>query len=314
MVNVFFSYSHADETLRDMLEVHLSTLKRQGTIAAWHDRRLVPGSPIDAGISDALETANVILFLVSADFIASDYCYTREMDRALERHAAGEAAVLPVILRPCDWHGTPMGKLLAAPTDGKPITTWADRDEAMLDVVRAIRRVIDTQAPREAPRTAPAPIPKAAPAIPEGPRSSNMRVRKEPTRQDHDVFMDEAFDYIRDFVRNSLEELDARHEDIGTRFRAIDADRFTGTIYRGGEMIGGFTIFRGGHMEGIMFSGSPDADTNGWNESLHVESGETGLYLRPMGMSFHGGNHEPHLSARGAAEMMWDLVMSPLQR
>lgn len=314
MISVFFSYCHVDEALRDALEVHLSALKRKGAISAWHDRRLVPGTPLDAGISEALEAADVILFLVSADFINSDYCYATEMARALERHEAGEAAVLPIILRPCDWTSTPMGQLVGVPKDGKPITTWADRDEAMLDVVRAIRRVVADRSPAAPHDLAPAMVSEAAAAIPAGPRSSNMRIRQEPTQQDRDAFMDKAFDYVRDFVRNSLEELGARHDDIGTRFRAIDADRFTGSIYRGGSMLGGFTIFRGGHMDGIMFSGSPDAGTNGWNESLHVENGETGLYLRPMGMAHHGEGRDAHLSARGAAEMMWDLVMAPLQR
>ncbi len=97
---LLFSYSHVDETLRDQLEVHLSALKRQDLISAWHDRRITGGSELGKSIDAHLESAEIILLLVSPDFIASDYCYDREMARAMERHEKGEAKVIPVILRP----------------------------------------------------------------------------------------------------------------------------------------------------------------------------------------------------------------------
>ena len=139
MPNVFFSYSHADEILRDQLEKQLAMLKRQGVIETWHDRRIGAGQEIDQLIDDHIEHDEIILLLVSPDFIASDYCYNMEMTRALERHAAGGAVVIPVILRACDWHHSPFGKLLATPQDGKPITQWVDRDEAFLQVAKAVR-------------------------------------------------------------------------------------------------------------------------------------------------------------------------------
>src|SRR5262245_25912977 len=130
MVSVFFSYSHEDEQYRDQLEKHLATLKRQGLIDAWHDRRILAGDDFARQISDELGKANVVLLLVSASFLASDYCFGVEMKRALARHDAGEAHVIPVIVRPCDWHSAPFGRLLAAPRDGKAITTWSNFDEA----------------------------------------------------------------------------------------------------------------------------------------------------------------------------------------
>lgn len=96
--NVFFSYCHADEALRDQLEKQLSMLKRQGVIETWHDRRIGAGQEIDAAIDDHINSDEIILLLVSPDFIASDYCYNIEMTRAMERHGAGEAIVIPVIL------------------------------------------------------------------------------------------------------------------------------------------------------------------------------------------------------------------------
>ena len=121
MTELFFSYSHNDEALRNELETHLSMLKRQGVIAVWHDRRIGAGQEVHGQISEHLERADIIL-LVSPYFLASDYCYETEMTRAMERHHQGTARVIPVILHPCDWQGAPFGKLLAVPTDGKPVS------------------------------------------------------------------------------------------------------------------------------------------------------------------------------------------------
>ena len=120
MATLFFSYSHVDENLRDQMEIHLSGLRRQGLIESWHDRRITAGEEFGPAIDAHIDTDDVILLLVSPDFIASDYCYQREMKRAIERHQRGEARVIPVILRPCDWHDLPFGKLLATPKDGTP--------------------------------------------------------------------------------------------------------------------------------------------------------------------------------------------------
>lgn len=138
---VFFSYTHKDETLRDELETHLKLLQRQRIIAAWHDRKILPGDEWDKEIDRHLEAARIILLLVSADFIASDYCWAKEVARAVERHNNGEAKVVPVILRTCEWEGTPFSKLQCLPEDLKPINTWADRDSAWTSVAKGIRKL-----------------------------------------------------------------------------------------------------------------------------------------------------------------------------
>jgi hypothetical protein len=148
MPSVFFSYSPVDELLRDQVEAQLSLLKRQGIINTWHDRRIEAGDDLGRAIDRALEDADVILLLISHDFLASEYCYGVEMRRAMERHETGQAVVIPVILRACDWHDAPFGKLLALPTDGKPITQWADRDQALLEVAMGVRRAVGNRADR----------------------------------------------------------------------------------------------------------------------------------------------------------------------
>lgn len=142
-IDVFFSYSHKDETLRDQLATALSGLKRQGVIRAWHDRQISAGTEWAGEIDTHLNTAQIILLLISPDFIASDYCFDIEMTRALERHEAGEARVIPIILRPTEMKGLPFSKLQGLPKDAKPVTSWKDADEALLDVARGIRKVAE---------------------------------------------------------------------------------------------------------------------------------------------------------------------------
>jgi F-box protein 11 len=143
-IEVFISYSHKDELLRNELEKHLSILKRQKLILTWFDRKIGAGEEWKGQIDEHLDSAQVILLLISADFLASDYCYDIEMIHAMERHESGEARVIPIILRPVDWAGAPFGKLQARPTDAEPVISkkWGSTDEAFVDVARGLRDVI----------------------------------------------------------------------------------------------------------------------------------------------------------------------------
>ena len=142
-IEVFYSYSHKDEELRERLETHLKLLQRQGVIKGWHDRLISAGTEWAGQIDHYLESSQIILLLISADFLASDYCYDKEMKRALERHEAGEARVIPIILRPVDWKGAPFSHLQALPKDAKPLTQWPDRDAAFTNIAEGIRKVAE---------------------------------------------------------------------------------------------------------------------------------------------------------------------------
>lgn len=319
MASLFFSYSHKDENLRDQLEIHLSSLKREGAIDVWHDRRIPAGNELDHEISQALERADVVLLLISPDFLASAYCNDVEMSRAMERHGEGTARVIPVILRPCDWKRTAFGKLAATPRDGRPITKWPDRDEAFLDVVMAIRTALGEIArPQQKSvqalnqiKTKPADQRRTAHL-----RSSNLRVRKEFTDADQDKFLDESFEFIARFFENSLLELQERNRDIQTTFKRISSEQFSAIAYRHGKAAARCSIRLGGRrsfMGGITFSYNDDAVTNSFNEALSVEIGEQELFLRAGMVRFSGGKGE-HLSQEGAAEHFWAMFIEPLQR
>jgi internalin A len=142
-VQLFLSYSHKDESLRNELETHLKLLQRQRLIETWYDRLIEAGDEWKEKIDDNLERAEIILLLVSADFIASDYCYEKEMRRALERHEKGEARVIPVIVRDVNWSRAPFAKLQALPKDSLAVTKWPDKDSAWRNVSEGIEKVAE---------------------------------------------------------------------------------------------------------------------------------------------------------------------------
>lgn len=146
-LDVFISYSQKDRALRDELATHLSNLRRQGLISDWHDGDIVPGSDLQEQILTHLNKAQLILLLISADFMASDFCYSIEMQQAIARHQAQQARVIPIILRPADWEGAPFSHLKVLPTDGKPVTDWPSLDNAFADVMKGLRAAIKEVSP-----------------------------------------------------------------------------------------------------------------------------------------------------------------------
>jgi TIR domain len=142
VIKIFYCYAHEDRALRDELEKHLSPLKRLGRITEWYDRDIQAGAAWEREIAAQLDSADIVLLLVSSDFMYSDYCYSREMQRALERHKRREAYVIPILLRPVDWDETPISQLQMVPADRRPVTQWPDRDEAFLDGAKGIRKTV----------------------------------------------------------------------------------------------------------------------------------------------------------------------------
>jgi TIR domain len=150
MISVFISYAHADEKLKDRFLVHLGALKRERLIGVWHDRMLRPGDHLDRAIEAELAAAKLVILLVSPDFINSDYCTEKEMQRAFARAKRGQCKVVAVILKPSRWREIPiddeggrLGDFVALPKDGKPVTR--NREKALDSVVASIRRLIEDQ-------------------------------------------------------------------------------------------------------------------------------------------------------------------------
>lgn len=143
-LKLFYSYSHKDEELRNELEKHLKLLKRQNLLEGWHDRKIEAGKVWENTLLDEnLATADIILFLLSVDFLASDYCYNIEVTQAMKQHEEGISVVIPIRLRPCDLTGAPFMKLQGLPKDLVPVTKWKDRDEAFTDIAIGLRATVE---------------------------------------------------------------------------------------------------------------------------------------------------------------------------
>ena len=317
MAKIFFSYSHKDEAMRDQIDVHLSTLKREGAINAWHDRRIVAGEPLDKAIDENLETADVILCLISPDFIASDYCYSREMTRALERHKQGTARVIPVILRHCEWEKTPLGKLRATPRDGRPIAAWPDRDEALLDVARDVRKAVSEIGNTTATLPAAAPLNVGELTIVRpAARSANLHIKQTFSDLDRDTYIDDAFEFIAEYFATSLTELKKRHVNVDGRYNRIDRNRFTISLYEGGKKKSAMTVFRGGmlgHGRGIAFNLNDSGEISTSNGSFELREGAGGLEFDDLFHAFSGTQKE-HRTKVDIADQLWDRLIEPLQR
>jgi len=139
---VFCCSTHEDDEFLQKLKKHLIPLQHEGWITVDADRDIPPGKDWQLEVDLQLETAYIILFLVSPDFMASDSHFNDEMPKALARHELSLAHTIPVIVRPTDWQGTSLGQLPALPKDLRPVSTWSDRDDAFLSVIDGIRAII----------------------------------------------------------------------------------------------------------------------------------------------------------------------------
>jgi len=235
----------------------------------------------------------------------------------MERHEKRGAIVIPVIVRPCDWHATPFGKLNATPPDGKPVTQYGDRDQAFLEVASAVRHAAErlkTKSARCCDESPPVAVSNARPVEPTAAaRSSNRRLAKTFTDRDKDQFKRDTFEYIARFLENSLQELASRNDSVQADSRRIDANRFTPSIYRHGRSVSRCTIFIGDES----FIGGSESETsrgNSFNELLTVEADELSLFLRSMGMaSVRSGVDHARLTQEGAAELYWEMLIQRLQ-
>lgn len=319
MLHVFKSYSHVDDELREELDKHLSVLRREGVINSWDDRRIGPGEEIHGEIRAHLESADIVLLLVSADFLASDYCYDVEMQRALERHKQGTARVIPVILRPCDWQKAPFGILKACPNDGKPVVNHKTHDEGFLQVAQAIRQVATEQGfnPKSPdPDDSDNPVNKFA--APMRPRSKNLRVRRSFSDHDRHVFLTEAFEYILQYFENSLQGLQAENPGLRTDFLRVDNVSFEARVFIEGQVASRCGIWLGGFggMDGIHFSYDGVSNRNSCNESMSVADDGYTLFLKPIGMAQIGQIEQLHnskLSLKDAAEYFWSIFIQRLR-
>jgi hypothetical protein len=306
----FISYAHADAKALDRLHKHLAMLKREGTLNAWTDHAILPGDRVDGAISAQLEQSTVFVALVSPDYLASRYCYEKEFERALALSQAGRMRIVPVILEPCDWLSSPLKDFLALPKDGLAVSGWANQNNAYLDVVTGLRRILTS--PTEGPGFAPAPGSAAAAPL--------VSVGRQPRiRQDFDAiqradFADKTFAVIQEYFRLSCEEL-GRIEDLRARFEQMDATAFTCTVVnRGRKGAEAHITVRNGKGRSMGFGGDISyvnqryADSNTSNGSIRVDHDDYAMFLAMDLFSSSDRNKEKITPEQAAARLWTEFV------
>ena len=314
-MKAFISYSHADKSYCDQLNKHLAVLKRDELLDSWHDQEILPGGEIDLEISGHLGTCQLFLPLVSSDFFASGYCYDKEMAQAIAQQQVSQTVIVPIVLRPCDWQASVIGKYKGLPYDGKDciaVSKWIDKDEAFLNIVQGLRQFLTAnKAKEEKGRDATASAPSAA-APKETVSRPRYRVKREFDRIEIGEFREQAFQNIRtyfDACVKGINEIDG----IRARLFSAGANSFSCTIvnkglgprgtafisvHAGNNRIGGF---------GDIWYSFSENSPNSANGILNVESDGFNLFLKPSLMfSVLQGHEENNLmSPETAADIIW---------
>ena len=143
VINIFIAYAREDKSYLDELRKHLKPFDRRNLIKIWYDGEIIPGTRWEDEIKQALHTAEIILLLVSANSLSSDYFYEKEVSDALSRHHKNKTIVVPIILGYCAWDMTELSNLQVLPTDGVPIDEWEPKSKGYAIIVRSLKKSID---------------------------------------------------------------------------------------------------------------------------------------------------------------------------
>lgn len=311
MTKAFISYSHRDAKALDRLHTHLAMLRRENLIDAWYDHEILAGDDVDREVDSNLEESDLFLALVSPDFLASNYCFEREMKAALKRHDEGSLRVVPIILEPCDWRSSPLGKLKALPKDGKAISLWTNENIAYLDVVTELRRLID--APENIHRDGAAKL-QSTPNSESKRQSRSYRIKRDFDSIDRDEFRHRSFEAIEDYFRRSIDELNEIGDPIRARFEKISEAAFACTVLNKGsrdKKEAHISVRAGGDGpfgDGITYSYSRRSDAiNGF---ILVEADEFELYLKADGFGIQRARNDDRMSAEQVADALWREFIS----
>lgn len=303
-LSAFVSYSHADEKAWERLQKHLAMLEREGLFSTWYDRAILAGEKVDQVIFSELDRSAVFLALVSPDYLASRYCYDREFQHALELVRAGKLRLVPVILEPCDWLSSPLSEFMALPKDGKPISEWANANNAYLDIVTGLRRIASESGPAIAASMLDAPGFERT-------SGRQVRVKRDFDAIERSVFADAAFETIQSYFRDSAAELAQVSDDLRTRFEEMSPTAFTCSVVNRALQRGGEAHITVHNMKGrrgmgdISYVYERYAQDNTSNGSIRVEADDYNMFM--VNQSFHRGrDEEAKLTPERAAEWLWN--------
>ena len=298
--SAFISYSHVDEKLLERFHKHLSMLKRDGSLDTWSDNDISAGLRVNLEIFNALDRSDIFIALISPDYLASNYCYDNEFQRALERERLGYIQIIPVILEPCDWMSSPFKDFLALPKDGVPISTWTNQNNAFLSVVTGIRSALaDLSRPEHTASQS----------------EKKTSSRKPRVMQDFDAvqrseFAEVAFIEIRDYFQKSCGELTGFDENLRAKFENMTANSFTCTVVNRAKRDGEDAditvhLHKDKHMFGdISYKFERYSTSSSMHGAMKVDSDDYSLFLNPDVLSI-SGKRDSRCTPLEVAESLW---------
>ena len=330
MLKGFVAYSKADYSAVERLMVHLKGLEYENLIEIWHDRQISPGEEWDARIRAELGAADVIIFCVSADLLATDYVQRIEIPKAIARHDRHEATVIPVILGKCAWEGNVLGKLQAIPDRGRTVQDYDTADEVWAMVASSVRKAVRSGHKTPDPNR---PIPHERDIFPERDMSPEWGAPPETWVQtpgaspvafadaghasdlDRDDFTQTTFAIILHYFEASLENIKAANPNCQTRLRKLSEDAFEAGIYMNGQRLSFCGIFMQSQMgwDGISYSNSGASNRSSMNENLRLAQGKRSALLSWQALM--GATHRAtefdttQMNPDEAASYLWSLFV-----
>lgn len=214
-MKAFISYSHKDELMLQRLHVHLAHIKREDILKTWTDEEISAGSDLNDSISSNLGGSQLFIALLSPDYIASNYSYDKEFQKAIEMEQNGQLIIIPLIIEPCDWKNTPFSSYKALPKDGKPIVEWQNINTAFLDVTTNLRKLLAGNSITES-------MISREKTVDISSLPKNYKVKKDFDSIQKMDFIEQSFKEIKNSFKLSLDELILVDENI--KYRLIRED------------------------------------------------------------------------------------------
>lgn len=310
-MKAFISYSHKDAALLEKLHTHLSQLKRDGQLTSWTDEDILAGGSVSQDISQSLESAQIFLALLSPDYIASQYCYEKEFQRALQLHESGKLTIVPIILEPCDWLNTPFKAFKALPKDGKAISIWQNTNTAFLDVIQNIRKLLSGVT--EGEPMLPKAINTDKPIAP----SRNYRVKRDFDSIQKIEFTEQSFTDIRKTLGDYIEELLQVDDQIKCRITKNEVNDFEAILVNrnkiGSEATLKLTVpskqrENGNYIVPLNVNGGIKyvikSKNNSEGKTFSLSMDDFHMYWEEEGSNYHNRQHK-ELEPKEIVDLVW---------
>lgn len=304
MKRIFISYSHEDKQYLNQLDKHRAVMIDDGLIELWCDKYIQPGHRIYAEIKKEIHSCDIILLLVSPDYLASESC-REEMSIAIKRrHSSKVVNVIPIILKSCDWMNTRLKELKALPEDGVPISTSKNKDEVYTNIVKELRQLCldPSSTPLDRKRTQP----QTAADVPQ-PQVDKYRVKKDFNEIDRSNFRRKAYSVVKDYFKKEIEDLN-KIKDVDAEFESFSSTHFGCTIVNSNIKYGTahITVHRrsGLHSLGdIYYSFDENTESNEAQGIFLVKSDDYKLYLEELWNVF--GESKTLITPEDLAVRLW---------